>query len=570
MIILGVKLTHDGSIALIDNGKLLFSYEMEKLNNNPRYSGFCLSIREVENILGSYGYSMDQVDKIVVDGWFEEKLPENIGVMQIADYGHFVGPKEDIFKPLHFYLEKENRSYTSYMHVAGHIAGAYCTSPFSAERLNSFVLVWDGGMPPQLFYYEYDKNSVSNLGSLFMLTGDIYLLIACAFKPFSASKPEMSIAGKAMAYVAVGKINDDIMKGYRDIYNELMAAREGIDWSIDIIYSVKKEFVTKSRALYEENSFSDEDMLTTFQYFIDRLLVETLEKWMMQLPGKERNICLCGGCALNIKWNNSVRASGIFDRVWTPPFPNDSGSAIGTACCEMMVNDGLRSLEWSVYSGPPIRKENHFGFGANKPNYFERYLSVECSLPELASVLHSYNEPVIFLNGRAELGPRSLGNRSILSPASSPDMKKRLNEMKKREHYRPVAPICLEEKAQDLFFPGTPDPYMLYEHFVNREWKERIPAICHLDGSARLQTINKNQNLQVYTLLRNYFDISGIPVLCNTSANLNGSGFFPDVESAMKWNYANLIWSDGILFVKKDWSHSSTFQKRTSQRFNLL
>jgi len=190
---------------------------------------------------------------------------------------------------------------------------------------------------------------------------------------------------------------------------------------------------------------------------------------------------------------------------------------------------------------------------------------MECTLMELAAVLHTYDEPVVFLNGRAELGPRSLGNRSILSSASSPDMKRRLNEMKKREHYRPVAPICIEEKAQEIFFPGTADPYMLYEHFIKPEWKGKIPAICHLDGSARLQTINENENLTVYTLLKHYFKISGIPVLCNTSANLNGSGFFPDVESAMKWGWANLIWSDSVLFVKKDWPQSKSFSEKIRQ-----
>jgi len=133
-------------------------------------------------------------------------------------------------------------------------------------------------------------------------------------------------------------------------------------------------------------------------------------------------------------------------------------------------------------------------------------------------------------------------------------MKAKLNAMKNRENYRPVAPICMEEFAPDIFAPGTPDPYMLFEHFVKEAWKERVPAICHLDGSARLQTVNAWRNPVVYDLLKAYFRLSGIPLLCNTSANLNGSGFFPDVQSAMRWDKANFIWSNDILYTKRDFA----------------
>ncbi|WP_316928940.1 carbamoyltransferase C-terminal domain-containing protein [Mucilaginibacter paludis] len=218
----------------------------------------------------------------------------------------------------------------------------------------------------------------------------------------------------------------------------------------------------------------------------------------------------------------------------------------------MIVSDNIRSLEWSVYSGPPVMDINHTE---------SEYLFNDCTLEELAKILFEYNEPVAFINGSAEMGPRSLGNRSLLSPAVSPDMKKLLNEMKGREDYRPVAPICLEEYAMEVFNPGVPDPYMLYEHMVRIDWKDKVPAICHLDGTARLQTVNSNQNPTIYELLTHYKKLSGIPLLCNTSANFNGKGFFPDINSVMKWGKANYIWNDGRIYFKKNSPYSKNVSK---------
>ncbi len=123
--------------------------------------------------------------------------------------------------------------------------------------------------------------------------------------------------------------------------------------------------------------------------------------------------------------------------------------------------------------------------------------------------------------------------------------------MKEREHYRPVAPICLEEFAPDIFSPGTPDPYMLFDHDVRAEWRERIPAVVHLDGTARLQTVPRDADPTIRSVLEAYHAISGIPVLCNTSANRKGSGFFPDVRSALEWGKVSYVWSGGMLYQKQ-------------------
>jgi carbamoyltransferase len=128
-------------------------------------------------------------------------------------------------------------------------------------------------------------------------------------------------------------------------------------------------------------------------------------------------------------------------------------------------------------------------------------------------------------------------------------MKVRLNEMKQREEYRPVAPVCREHDAPLIFDPGTPDPFMLFDHRVRAEWRDRIPAVMHVDGTARLQTVDGAAE-PLAQILNGYATASGIPVLCNTSANLLGSGFFPDAHSAMEWGQTMYVWSDGTLYRK--------------------
>jgi carbamoyltransferase len=576
MKILGLKLTHDGAIALIDNGSLIFSYEMEKIKNNPRYSVFCIPIQEVKEILSEYGYSLDQVDLIVIDGWDSwdvqgvraleveeaEMISEfiwegkevRITTDELAGYGRIGNPAEDILRPQAFEFREQGLYYRSYQHVSGHAAGAYCTSNFALRQEDAFVLIWDGGTPPQLFYYEYKGNKFTCLGILFPLMGYIYIDFAFAFKPFCLMTKGLSIAGKAMAYMALGRVQPAILEKLRKIFSSLMEDVNVDALEIDVVAILTQEFVSEAKEYAAAGGYKDEDMLASFQEFIRQILLEYLSSMVKACPeGYTRNLCLVGGCALNIKWNSSIRNSELFREVWVPPFPNDSGSAIGVACCEMLVSEGIRALKWNVYSGPRIRSAP--GMGSTGKDVTCEYSMIPCSLEKLAWILHMYNEPVVFLNASAELGPRALGNRSILAPAVAPEMKSRLNAMKGRENYRPVAPICLEEYAQDIFYPGTADPYMLFEHYVRPDWVKRVPAICHLDGTARLQTVNWRENEQICALLKAYHQISGVPLLCNTSANFNGSGFFPDLESAMRWNKANLIWNGNNLYINNDFPY---------------
>jgi len=556
MIFCGVKLTHDGAIALIENDKLIFSIEMEKMNNNRRYEEIS-DTSIIADILERYGYSVDDVDYFIIDGWGGTNPDElavqprlkigaennilsavNMGVNYELDIVHY---REKLindsilltkkFKGLK--IKEHSVSYESCLHVTSHVLGAYCTAHFAKNEEDSYVLVWDGGMFPRLYFIH--ENGVENLGPIFLLIGNIYTIFSQHFGPFKVNgkfaKDDLSIAGKVMAYIAKGVVNEELIKIYQDIYSS----------GFGRIMGYANDFGNEFKSVVQGEGYKDEDILLSFHVFIERLLIEKLNKKVKRHGFKSRNICFTGGCALNIKWNSAIRSMDIFDDVYVPPFPNDSGSAIGAALVGMYKYNKTKYLKWDVYSGCKLE---------NMPKMNNAWVVKDFSIENLAKLIYKKNEPVVILNESCELGPRALGNRSILGNPFSLDMKKILNIIKEREGYRPVAPICLEEFAKELFIPGSKDPYMIFDHKVNPNWLEKIPAIVHLDNTARLQTVNNSQNPNIHNLLDEYRKISGLPLLCNTSANFNGKGFFPDVKSVMEWGKVNYIWSDFKLYEK--------------------
>jgi carbamoyltransferase len=546
MLICGIKLTHDSSIALIDDSKLIFSYELEKINNNNRHTHLTIGVEGLFQLLRERGYESNDIDRIVFDGWHIEAgkdfIHENTN-LRLAGYGTY--NDGDLLSESEFYVDAFPNTCKSYKHVSGHVFSAYCSSPFASRNEDSFIMTWDGGMFPQLFYYNHEKNSVSNIADLFKLTCGIYNRFGFAFAQMGVFNADyFSITGKMMAFASLGTVNAELSEFFK---TEIASSHPSS--SRPLLYEIEvndAKFIADLKISRLLEKFTPEDLIATFQDALGKILIQSLREVCGRYPKHKRNLCYSGGSALNITWNAAIRNSGLFEAVWIPPFANDAGSALGAACCEMVKYTDHRALEWNVYQGPPI-------INGRISSDWEKH---PCSIAQLAGVLHRFGEPVVFLNEGAELGPRALGNRSIIAPAVDATMKHYLNVIKDREFYRPVAPLCIEEDAPAIFDPGTPDPYMLFTHKLREEWKKVVPAICHVDGTARLQTIRRDQNPRVYELLVEYKKLSGISLLCNTSANLKGKGFFPDVATAIHWGKANLIWNDGYLFTRKGYSHS--------------
>jgi carbamoyltransferase len=561
-VICGVKPGHDGGIAVIDGNRLLFSIEAEKLDNSPRYSRLA-GIGMIIDQLRANGVDPRQVEHLVIDGWNPtgpwatkeittaegRTVPLSLaGYTDRADERFRSGNFAEVGGTLPF--EDRELKYRSYPHTIGHAFSAYCTSPFAPADQDALILVWDGGTDALLYLFEAGGRGLVNLGTVLDTSGVIYPVFASSLSPYRAywlrgvarGGPDeaaadeettfgwlLSVPGKAMAYAGLGSIDEAAVMALDELSGDGVGRPGPVVWT------------TKCRRRLRELGLSDASQMASVQEFLYRRLEQGIKAKLGEAAlARELPLCFAGGCALNIKWNSRLRSSGLFSDVWVPPFPNDAGSAIGTACAEMVRTSGHRALAWSVFSGPLPGPPHPSPAG---------WATRRCTPEDLADLLHEDGRPVVVIDGRAELGPRALGHRSILAPATDPGMQDHLNKIKDREDYRPVAPICLESRAAELFDPGVRDPYMLFDHAVRPEWVSRIPAIVHADGTARLQTVGPDNEL-AFKILTRYQARSGIPVLCNTSANLNGRGFFPDVASALRWNCTDYVWADNGLYSR--------------------
>ncbi len=266
------------------------------------------------------------------------------------------------------------------------------------------------------------------------------------------------------------------------------------------------------------------DKLDQVHFDIARSLQDVLEESVLQLAAWLRkradtgNLVMAGGVALNCVMNARLRDSNLFEQIWVQPAAGDAGTALGAALWldARERHDDRRT--WTMdhaYLGPAFSEREIEAFlnWSKVP-----YRRMDDIAGETASLLAD-DKIIGWFQGRMEFGPRALGARSILASPIDPTMQDRLNDIKDREDFRPVAPVVLEERAGEWFAGAEYSPFMLFVYDVLPEKADRIPAVRHVDGTARIQTINRTQHPVYYDLLRAFEDRTGVPVLVNTSFN---------------------------------------------------
>jgi carbamoyltransferase len=221
----------------------------------------------------------------------------------------------------------------------------------------------------------------------------------------------------------------------------------------------------------------------------------------------KKNLVFMGGCALNCSANTQLY--NLFDNIWIMPNPGDAGSSLGAAALVAREH-----LVWdTAFLGHDIKK-----------NYPEKQI--------IKSLLGGKVAPVAC--GKAEFGPRALGNRSILADPRDPEIKNKVNKIKNREPFRPFAPVILEEYAQDWFeMPNQSSPYMQFAYRCKKP--DLIPSVVHVDGTSRVQTVNHKQNPGLYSTLKTWHNITGVPVLLNTSLNIKNQPLLNDSKDFYLW-----------------------------------
>ncbi len=261
------------------------------------------------------------------------------------------------------------------------------------------------------------------------------------------------------------------------------------------------------------------DVAHSLQVVLEETALE-LCRWLHGASGCD-DLCLAGGVALNCVMNARLRDRGPFRDIWVQPAAGDAGTALGAAQWVDARERGPGGARWRMdhaFLGPEYGDEEIEEFLRWTKVPFRRLADVT---GETADRL-AWDQVIGWFQGRMEFGPRALGARSILASPIHADMQARLNEIKDREDFRPVATVVLEEAAADWFVGARVSPFMLFVFDVRADKADRIPAVRHADGTARVQTINRSQNPRYYALLRAFADRTGVPVLVNTSFNTRG------------------------------------------------
>ena len=266
---------------------------------------------------------------------------------------------------------------------------------------------------------------------------------------------------------------------------------------------------------------------------VQRVLEETLlglAAWLHECTG-DRTLTMAGGVALNCVANSVLWREGPFEAIWVQPAAGDSGTALGAAqhiAC--VLGDEVEPME-SAALGRSWSEEELGGWLQRAGLAAERPANVADAVAEILA-----NDGIVaWFDGRSEYGPRALGHRSLLANAAHPENLERLNDVKGREQFRPVAPMVLLERAADIFTAGPiPSPHMLFTHEVRPEWRRRIPAVVHVDGSARIQTIDRREEPLVAAVLDGVERRTGMPVIVNTSLNTAGRPMVDDPQDALE------------------------------------
>jgi hydroxymethyl cephem carbamoyltransferase len=495
MMILGLKTGHDGAVAVVADGRLLFSIEGEK-DSFKRYAHILPG-----TVLAAAERAGGIPDIVALGGWY----------YQVNGYGgDYSGTEAGETREAEFFGQRV-RFFTS-SHERSHIYGALGMSG-DRRRTPRAVLVWEGAigalyLVDAQFQVAKEVPVMAQPGTRY---GMVYAIAEPTF-PATVNAPRHDYAGKVMALAAYGDPYADRNPGVADIVKRLLDPRR-------LPNLPKGHF--RDTALYDAGVESQ--LCKDVAAVVSRRIFETFADAATTAIPAGLDLLISGGCGLNCDWNAAWRNLGHFASVFVPPCPNDAGSALGTALDAWCQETGDPVIDWSVYSGLEFRHDT-----SPDPDSWRADRAGPAAVAEAIAA----GAIVAWVQGRWEIGPRALGNRSLLAEPFSPATRDRLNEIKQREGYRPIAPCVRIEDAGRLFDEAFSDPYMLY---FRRVTDRRLAAVTHVDGSARAQTVSATTNPRLHALLSAFAERTGAGVLCNTSLNGKGLGFINRMSDLLRY-----------------------------------
>ncbi|MGC4773590.1 carbamoyltransferase family protein [Micromonospora sp. DT44] len=270
------------------------------------------------------------------------------------------------------------------------------------------------------------------------------------------------------------------------------------------------------------------DLAASVQVRLQEVLL-SLARWLHSHT-LQSNLTMAGGVALNCVANSYLAEQGPFRKIWVQPAAGDAGTALGAALfLATELGDDVKGMSTAALGRSWSESEIRTWLDVASVPYEESR-----DIAGAVARLLADNHIVAWFQGRSEFGPRALGHRSLLANPTYPENLQRLNNVKGREQFRPVAPMVLENHAAAIFEGPLPSPYMLFTHRVRPEWREKIAASVHVDGTARIQTISSEDEPLVAQMLEKFYGLTGIPVVINTSYNTAGRPMVDDPRDALE------------------------------------
>ncbi len=421
-------------------------------------------------------------------------------------------------------------------HHMSHAAYTFFTSPFEEAA----ILTVDGVGEWSTTTFGTAKNTTINLSKDIRWPHSLGLFYSAFtyFLGFKVNEGEYKLMGLS----SYGK-----PKYYDKILSELIDVKDDGSIHLNMKYfaftydkymtnqNFSKLFGISPRKNGEKMEQIHFDIGASAQLVLEEILLKMVNH--VYEKTKMKNLCLGGGVALNGVANNRILRESPFEKLHIPPSPGDAGSAIGCAqysyyCHLQHKREFLETSEQiknNIFVGPDYSNEQIKTFlDKNKIQY--DYLEKDQLLKTTAKLISEGNV-VGWYQGKMEWGPRALGNRSILADPRNPKMKDILNEkIKHRESFRPFAPSIMEEYVSEYFDINVPSPYMLLVAKVKQP--KKIPAVTHVDGTGRLQSVAKNVNSLYYELINEFYQLTKVPVIINTSMNVMGEPIVNTPEQA--------------------------------------